>query len=69
MTGTTPTGRRITPGHPLSYSTPRNARAAEYQAATREGRRRRDPERCAQCDGYHLAGATDPTTTPTGATK
>lgn len=59
MTASPAVGRTMTPGHPLSYSTLRNARAAEYQAATREGRRRADPVRCAECRGWHLADATD----------
>ena len=66
MTAAPVVGRVVTPGHPLSYSTARNARAAEFRAATRESRQRREPEWCAECGGFHLA--TDTTTTTTGAT-
>ncbi len=59
MTAAPVTGRPITPGHPPSYSTLRNVRAAEWLAATRDSRRRRDPVRCETC-GWHLA--TDDTT-------
>jgi hypothetical protein len=65
MTASPAVGRTMTAGHPLSYSTLRNARAAEWLAATNAGRRRADPVRCAECSGYHLAGAID-TDTKTG---
>lgn len=55
MTATTAVGRQITPGHPLSYSTLRNAKSAEWLVATREGRRRLPPAYCQACDGWHLA--------------
>lgn len=64
MTAAPVVGRVVTPGHPRAYSTLRNARAAEFWAATRESRPRREPERCADC-GWHLAEATDMTTTTT----
>jgi hypothetical protein len=59
MTASPAVGRTMTAGHPLSYSTLRNARAAEWLAATIAGRRRVEPERCEACRGYHLADATD----------
>ncbi len=68
MTAAPVVGRPITPGHQPSYSTLRNAHAAEWLAATRESRQRREPEHCDRC-GWHLAGATaptDPTTATTG---
>jgi hypothetical protein len=55
MTASHATGRLMTLGHPLAYSTLRNARNAEWLVATREGRRRSEPVRCNQCDGWHLA--------------
>lgn len=48
---------------PFRYTTRRNARAAEWLAATRESRRRREPEPCDQCRGFHLAEAAAMTTT------
>jgi hypothetical protein len=65
VTATPAAGRTMTAGHPPSYSTLRNARAAEWLAATREGRRRTDPDWCDDCRGFHLAGTTD-TDTKTG---
>jgi hypothetical protein len=56
MTASRPTGRLVTLGHPLQYTTLRNANNAEWLVATREGRRRQPPVRCGQCDGWHLAG-------------
>lgn len=55
MTASHAVGRPMTLGHPLQYTTLRNARNAEWLAATNEGRRRREPVRCDQCDGWHLA--------------
>jgi hypothetical protein len=60
-------GRQVTPGHPLSYSTLRNARSAEWLAATRESRQRREPEHCDDCAGWHLAADRTDTTNPNGA--
>lgn len=65
MTETRTKPRTITPGHPPSWSTRRNARAAEFRVATSENRRRREPEPCDQCRGWHLAETT--TTDTTGA--
>lgn len=65
MTAGTATGRAVTPGHPPAFSTLRNARSAEWLAATRESRPRRDPVRCEAC-GYHL-GETTTTDTTEGA--
>jgi hypothetical protein len=58
VTASHATGRLVTLGHPLAYSTLRNAKGAEWLVAVRESRRRRPPVRCDQCDGWHLADAT-----------
>lgn len=61
MTANPVVGLPLTPGHPLSYSTKRNAESVEYVAATREGRRRKPPTYCGDCPGWHLADAVAPT--------
>jgi hypothetical protein len=57
MTASPAKPRQVTPGHPPSYSTMRNAKAAEWLAATREGRRRLPPTHCETCNGWHLTTA------------